>query len=74
MIEVRCECNKPYGGKDCSRDLSEIAELTLDKSCCDLRNEKCDTITGTGCTYDNDDIIYVKIEFIQVTTHIIESL
>ncbi len=63
---MRCECDKPYGGQDCSHDLSEIVELTLDRSCCDLRTEKCDSITGTGCTFDNDNIIYVKIEFIEV--------
>lgn len=63
---VKCYCEEPYGGRDCSRDLTEIAPLTLDRTCCDLRNEDCSVVTGVGCSYETDDIIYVKIELIEV--------
>ena len=36
--------------------------MSLDKKCCDLRNEKCDEINGFGFQFSTKDTIFVKIE------------
>lgn len=63
---MRCICNIPFGGKDCKIDLTDIADLTLEKSCCDLRNESCQIINGFGYQFSTSDPIYAKIDLIEV--------
>jgi hypothetical protein len=47
-------------------DLTEIAELSLDRKCCDLRYQNCSLINGYGYEFSTRDTIYVKIELIEV--------
>jgi hypothetical protein len=46
--------------------LTNISELTLDRDCCDLRNEKCNEVNGFGFGLSTTDPIYVKIELSEV--------
>jgi hypothetical protein len=66
LSPIKCRCNEPFGGPDCSIDLTEIAELNLEFNCCDLRNEKCDIINGFGNPFSIRELIYVKVDLIEV--------
>ncbi|RNA13014.1 hypothetical protein BpHYR1_043794 [Brachionus plicatilis] len=63
---IKCECNKPFGGNDCSQDLSNIAEFTIRPKFCDLRTENCSLINGFGYPFSTRDPIFVKAEYIEV--------
>lgn len=67
---VKCHCHKPFGGKDCSLDLSKPPNFELDKECCDLRTESCDSVKAFGDSYSTRDPIYVKIELKEVIKYI----
>ena len=66
LSPVKCKCNEPYGGIDCSLDLSRPPPISLDKRCCDLRNEDCDVINGFGFPFSKRDQLYAKVDFIEV--------
>jgi len=65
-IKVRCMCEENFGGADCSLDLSSTAALTLNRKCCDLRNENCEEIHGFGFPFSTRDKIYAQIQLVEV--------
>lgn len=65
-ILVKCECNSPFGGADCSQDLTSISEFTVNPRFCDLRTENCTLINGFGYPFSTRDPIYVKVEYTEV--------
>lgn len=65
-FKVKCECNSPYGGTDCSQDLTDIAELTVSPRFCDLRTENCTLVNGFGYPFSTRDTIYVRVEYTEV--------
>ncbi|RNA13528.1 von Willebrand factor D and EGF domain-containing [Brachionus plicatilis] len=62
-VPLKCECNSPYGGADCSLDLTNITEFTVKPQFCDLRTEKCSLVNGFGYPFSTRDPIYVQIEY-----------
>ncbi|CAF0799749.1 unnamed protein product [Brachionus calyciflorus] len=60
---IRCICDDSYGGSDCSLNLSDIADFSLNKRFCDLRTEDCSLIKGFGYPFSTTDPIYVKIQY-----------
>ncbi len=62
LSPVKCRCNEPFGGSDCSIDLQDIPDMTLEVgSCCDLRKEECNLINAYGFEYSTRDDIFVKV-------------
>ena len=66
LSPIKCRCNEPFGGPDCSIDLTEIADLSLEYSCCDLRKEECNLLNGFGNPFSVRDLIFVKVDLIEV--------
>lgn len=65
-LKVRCICEENFGGSDCSLDLSSINEFSLNRNCCDLRNENCEEIHGFGFPFSTRDTIYAQIQLVEV--------
>jgi len=65
---VKCNCNKPFGGFDCSQ-VPQIPSLHLGQPCCDLRHENCNNLNIYGYPFSKADQIYAKFELIETTNN-----
>lgn len=64
---VKCYCDEPWGGIDCTTDLSKTPSIVIDKQCCDLRTESCDLVNAFGIPlFSKREKLYVKIDLIEV--------
>jgi len=74
---VKCQCKEPWGGKDCSQDLSKPVEFELDRKCCDVRSERCDEFNIFASPISARDKVFVTAqiteEFTDGTSNVIKQ-
>ena len=68
LYPVKCDCDDGFVGKDCSVDSTDISEVELMETCCDLRNQDCQVFKGFGDFFSTVDKVYVKVEYIERQT------
>ena len=65
-IQVMCICNSPFGGPGCTINIADPPDFFLSQTCCDVRNYKCDKISGYGYPFARKTKLYYQIIFSEV--------
>jgi hypothetical protein len=61
-----CICPTNFGGPGCSTNTQEAPNFWLSETCCDVRNYKCEKISGYGYPFARKTKLHYKIVSIEV--------